>query len=145
MAFWRRKNAAKIIEKSRKFSEKHNVSLNKIPSKFLVEFMNDASLEEDEDLQMLWAKILSGESENPNSFSLKTLEILKVMNKNDAEIFLNLTRFLIIESNEVVFLLNNEKLLEQYKIKYSDLMKLEEYGLIVLDISLVLSLDISTE
>jgi hypothetical protein len=107
--------------------------------------MNDASLEEDEDLQMLWAKILSGESENPNSFSLKTLEILKVMNKNDAEIFLNLTRFLIIESNEVVFLLNNEKLLEQYKIKYSDLMKLEEYGLIVLDISLVLSLDISTE
>jgi ABC-type antimicrobial peptide transport system permease subunit len=80
---------------------------------------------------MLWAKILSGESERPNSFSLKTLEILKNMNRKEAEIFNNLTHFLV-KYNKDIFLFNNDELLKKYNIIFDQLMILEEYGLITL-------------
>ncbi|HSX32520.1 MAG TPA: DUF2806 domain-containing protein [Candidatus Saccharimonadales bacterium] len=140
IAMWRWQNAAKIIERARKFAETHSISPNKIPSKFLVEFMDNASVEEEETLQDIWAKILAKESDNPETFSLRTLNILKLMNKSDAQNFSVLTKFLISHSSEI-FLINDDAILKKYKIDFNNLMKLEELGLIVLNPLLSLQLD----
>jgi len=38
-------------------------------------------------MQILWGKILAEEVKNPNSFSLRTLSILKNISNTDAKIF----------------------------------------------------------
>lgn len=44
----------------------------------------------DETMQRLWAKVLAGETAQPGSFSRKTLSIVEVMTKSDAELFTQL-------------------------------------------------------
>jgi hypothetical protein len=41
----------------------------------------------DTDLQLLWGKVLAGEVTSPGSYSLRTLEILKHLSKEEAELF----------------------------------------------------------
>lgn len=132
VAVWRWKNAKKIIEKARKFSEVHKISLKTIPSKFLVEFLESASLEEEESVQDIWAKILASEGREPNSFSIRTIGALKLMNKNDAETFSSLFRYLINYKNEV-FLPNNDNLFKKYSLNFDKIIQLEELGLINLN------------
>ena len=45
--------------------------------------------------QAVWAKVLQGEIEKPGSFSLKTLEVLRSMGKQDAEDFLKLAQHIL--------------------------------------------------
>jgi uncharacterized repeat protein (TIGR03899 family) len=49
-----------------------------------------------EQMQILWGKILAGEISNPNSFSLRTLEVLRNLTKAEAEIFDRACNYLII-------------------------------------------------
>lgn len=142
IAVWRWQNAAKIIEKSRKFAEAHSISLNKIPSKFLVEFMDNASMEEESTLQDIWARILANESGEPDTYSLRTLNALKFMSKSDAQNFSNLTKYLISHANEI-FIPNDEELLKKYNINFDNLIKLEELGLILLQPMLALQVSIT--
>ena len=48
-----------------------------------------------EDMQKIWARILSGEVENPGRTSFRTLDTLKNMTKRDAEMFRNVCDFVI--------------------------------------------------
>lgn len=48
-----------------------------------------------EDMQRIWARILSGEVESPGRTSLRTLSILKDMSQKDAKIFSNLMEYQI--------------------------------------------------
>jgi hypothetical protein len=41
----------------------------------------------DADLQLLWGKVLAGEVASPGSYSMRTLEILKHLTKEEAELF----------------------------------------------------------
>lgn len=57
--YFRFKNQVKILEKSRKYVEKRNINLKEIPIKILVPLLEQASLEEDESMQELWARLLT--------------------------------------------------------------------------------------
>lgn len=49
----------------------------------------------DDEVQKIWAKILAGEIEEPGSFSVRTLRILKDLSKEEAEYFGDLADFII--------------------------------------------------
>ena len=50
-----------------------------------------------EDMRKLWAKVLSGEIENPGRTSLRALDILKNMTKKDAELFVGVSDYIIAD------------------------------------------------
>ena len=83
----------------------------------------------DEQMQDIWARILSGEINCPGSFSLRTIDVLRNMSKNDAELFNKICSYVIdVESD--AFLPNYETYLEKSGITYSEIMRLGEIGLI---------------
>jgi hypothetical protein len=47
----------------------------------------------DVQMQELWSKVLAGETNTPQSFSRRTLEVLSVLEKSDAEVFEKLANF----------------------------------------------------
>ncbi|MCA9326398.1 DUF2806 domain-containing protein [Candidatus Saccharibacteria bacterium] len=91
--------------------------------------MKTTYVEEEESLQDLWAKLLARESASPETFSMGTLETVKLMSKDDAAIFSQLTKCMSSYNNKV-FLFNQEDLYEKYGITYENLMRIEELGLI---------------
>ena len=82
-------------------------------------------------MQELWARILAGEIKQPNSFSLRTLETLKNISKEEAELYVKVSKFLFYSINSDYCLFKNIPLLEKYNIKFSDILKLMDAGLFV--------------
>lgn len=84
-----------------------------------------------DEMQALWGRILAGEIKQPKSYSLRTLETLKNLNKREAECFLKFGK-LAITSAGTSFIINfkGEKLLEEkYGLSFAERLLLEELGL----------------
>lgn len=113
-------------------------------------FFNIAEDVSNEDMQALWGKILAGEIKKPKSYSLRTLELLKNLSKEEAECFIKFGQF-AIKSNGAAFLINfkGEKLLEEkYKLYFKERLLLEELGLLTandLEFTLPESKDVATD
>jgi uncharacterized repeat protein (TIGR03899 family) len=84
-------------------------------------------------MQQLWGRVLAGEVKSPGSFSLRTLEILRNLKKDEAEIFRKIGRF-ATESAGKTFVADFNNL--QYKseensyITFLEILALKEIGLL---------------
>lgn len=85
-----------------------------------------------EEMQALWGKILAGEIKQPKTYSLRTLELIRNLSKDEANTFIKVSNFAIKAGNaNYLFKTNNEELLRKtYNIKYGDIALLIEIGLI---------------
>lgn len=99
----------------------------------------------DEEMQELWAKILAGEIARPSSFSLKTIDTLRNISRNDAELFVKLCSHSFGLCDQRLFLPRYDDYLDKRGIQYSDIMKLNEYGLIFNNGTISLNLTINKE
>lgn len=86
----------------------------------------------DEEMQMLWGKILADEVKQPKSYSLRTLEMLKNLSKEEAEIFTKFAQLKMTSGDSnIIYNHDNGKFLEsEFGITLSDRLLLIELGLI---------------
>lgn len=85
-----------------------------------------------EEMQALWGKILAGEIKQPKSYSLRTLELIRNLCQNDADVFMKVAKF-AIKSDKSYYLYkgnNEDKLKSEFDINYKDMALLTEIGLI---------------
>ena len=85
-----------------------------------------------EEMQELWARILAGEANNPNTFSKRTVNLVMDLDKGDAELFRTLCRFRWIIDGVVVPVVTNMKtdIYQKYGITFESLSHLESINLI---------------
>ncbi len=85
-------------------------------------------------MQVLWGKMLAGEVVKPKSYSLRTLDTLKNLTKDDAEIFIKVAQA-AIHGAQKAFILNVDTdcdyLRSEFGITFLELLTLKELGLIV--------------
>ncbi|MCG3885857.1 DUF2806 domain-containing protein [Photobacterium leiognathi] len=90
-------------------------------------------------LQTLWAKVLAGEVTTPGTYSLRTLDLLKSLSKNEAELISKLGEFIIdgrvIKGVKGLRGLGNdsetvEKIMTEKGLHFSNLLYLQEIGII---------------
>lgn len=143
IAYWRWKNLVKIAGKVRQVCDEQKLIPKHVSPKFVRHFFEHASLEEDDALQDIWAKILAGEIKQPKSFSLRTLEAVKNMSLEEARLFEGVSKYFVV-SEDSVFLPNNTSLLKKHGVTYSMIMKLEECGMITSQPLLSLNFEIDT-
>lgn len=97
-----------------------------------------------ERMQEIWARIMSGEVNHPGSFSLRTIEVLKNLGQKDAELFEKICSCVIC-SGDYVFVPFYESYLDKSGITYSDIMRLDELGLMNSNGMLVLKVNVTPE
>lgn len=76
---------------------------------WFLRFFESAGNVSNEDMQLLWARILCDEYQKRGSFSFRTLELLRNLSKNEGLLFKSCSRFRIETPYEEVFLLNSEE------------------------------------
>jgi uncharacterized repeat protein (TIGR03899 family) len=89
-----------------------------------------------EEMQKIWGKILAGEIKKPKSFSLRTLDILKNLSREEAQLFTNIAQYCIRVGAQNCFIYhehNGEYLKDTFGIRYVDWLRLIEMGVIVGD------------
>lgn len=88
----------------------------------------------DEKMQKLWAQILAGEIKHPKSYSLRTLEVLRNMTKEEAETFQKVAQFVLLQiKDKEAFIYSDKFVLKEFDVTYSDIIKLVEIGLLQSD------------
>ncbi|MDE2698701.1 MAG: DUF2806 domain-containing protein [Gemmatimonadota bacterium] len=94
-----------------------------------------------EDMQKLWARILSGEVESPGRTSLRTLDILRNMTVSDARMFQTLCTFMM--RNDFVFYDDSVK--DINGLIYNVLLHLQDCGLVSIGPQLQITLNFTDE
>lgn len=92
----------------------------------LFQIAKDVSSEE---MQLIWGKILAGEIAQPGSFSLKTLDVIRNLTKEDAEAFQKVMP-LVMRDRTKYFITSSSEILSRLNIDYETLLRLDECGLL---------------
>lgn len=75
-----------------------------------------------------WAKVLASEIRNPNSFSLRTLNLMSMLSRQEAETIRKLAKYVVYSSSEKEAYILNSKQIEE--IEFDDILLLGELKLI---------------
>lgn len=139
----RQNNIESIINQAVK-SLPDTVSSEPVDPDWISRFFDECKDVSNENLQIIWGRLLSGEVATPGSCSRKTLTILKDLNHNDAQIFNMLCKLIWHEGNNLIIPYRGDIKLEGqlkgYNIFYHDLLHLDSLGLIHYDLDIALNL-----
>lgn len=119
-------NQAQIVQKAIPLLKESN-NPKDLDEDWLNEFMDKARLVSDEEFQMLWARILAGEIDRKNSFSIRTLNKVKSMSKNEAETFSRIAR-LAMGNSKRKYVVEDKQINEKHGLRLDDIIALEECG-----------------
>ena len=82
-----------------------------------------------EHMQRLWGKILAGEVKSPGSFSLRALELIKTISKDEAETLSRVKKY-ITATKRVCFIWSIVVDNPKYDIVFDDIFNLTQAGII---------------
>ena len=89
-------NVKSVLEKaSSHFTEGEKVSDEPVDADWTNRFIGIVEDISDETLQDIWGRILAGEVKRPNSYSLRTLDLLRNITKEEAELFVKASKYYI--------------------------------------------------
>ena len=126
----KQQNIESVIDYAKEaLKEEKKVSKIPVNQTWLSNFFESAGHVEEDDLQKIWGKLLAGEIKQPNSYSLRTLHILKNMSKKEALLFKETCK-LVMRYNALYFIPSREDIVKKYEIHYPDISLLEQCGLI---------------
>lgn len=126
----RQKNIENVVAVAGKVLQAEvTVSEEPVNQDWVTRFFDIAQDVSDEEMQTLWGRILAGEIKQPKSYSLRTLEILRNMTKEEAEIFQKVAQFALSQGDDT-FLFSSNEVLKKIGISYSYIAELIEIGLL---------------
>ncbi len=119
-------NLDRIIDKVQKETREENFNDLCAPKKdFFLKYLSEGALISSDDLQEIWAKLLIHECEKPNSISKRTLDTVKNLNSNEAELFTRVLNY-SLEDGTIFKMLCNENT----DMNFMNLSMLQDVGLI---------------
>lgn len=140
----KQENIENIINSAKDILEKEqedSISSKDVNEDWLMRFFNSVQDISDEKMQLLWGKILAGEIKQPSSFSLRSLDAMTKMSKDEAQLFEELSSY-VINFRGTYAILNNDDLNKKYSISYGQILALEECGIIDSSTTMSLSLGV---
>lgn len=121
-----------------------SVSDTPVDDDWINTFFDSVANVSSEQMQIIWSKILSGEVEKPGRFSLRTLNTLKCLTKFDASIIKKIIPFSICAQDNYIIILDHD-LLDKFGISYSDLLLLQDIGIVQINTNMVLNVIVNGE
>ncbi len=127
----KQENIENITGKAIPLLEK-NSSPQDIDDDWIANFFDKCRIVSDEDMQTLWAKVLAGEANAPNSFSKRTVNFLASLDKADAELFVKLCAFgflYAVDFHPLIFK-TDDAIYNSHEVNFGALRHLDDIGLI---------------
>ena len=99
---------------------------------WVVNFFDKSRIVSDEQMQDLWARVLSGEANAPGSFSKRTVHALAGLDRSDAQLFTDLAGFLWHSDGRPIPLVFDVEatIYTSRRINFASLSHLEDVGLV---------------
>lgn len=128
----KQENIESVVDSAYQLLEQEEtVSNEPVDNGWMIRFMNSVGDISNKELQELWGKILAGEIKQPHSISLRTLNIISNLSRQDAELFMKYCPFVLLDDEKSACIIREDKeTMQKYDMKYNDILKLDECGLL---------------
>lgn len=108
---------------------------NAIDDSWILSFLDKSGLVSEEQLQIIWSRVLAGEANRSHTVSKRLLHNLSIMSQKDAFNFVNLSKFCFYDKvvdlvHPLIFIKRYPKLYADWNITTQILNELEEFFLI---------------
>ena len=134
----KQQNIEAIVDKAYEELQKETeVTSEPVDDDWLVRFFNSVEDISDDTMRTIWGRILAGEIVKPKSYSARTLDALKNISRNEAELFQTLASY-ALSWDKTVILLYDVSTHSNYNLRYDRLALLNECRLI--DLSAIATL-----
>ncbi|MBI4186006.1 MAG: DUF2806 domain-containing protein [Chloroflexi bacterium] len=98
---------------------------------WITNFFDKCRIVSDEEMQLLWAKVLAGEANFPGTYSKRTVNSLVSLDKTDAQLFTNLCSFVwVIGTATPLIYDEGASIYNDQQIRFNTLTHLDDIGLI---------------
>jgi hypothetical protein len=109
----------------------NSVSSDDVDDDWIARFFRYAEDVSSEEMQILWGRVLAGEVSKPNSFSIRTLELLKSLSKEEAQLFEKVSNISFKSlHNSFILKPDNRQFLRSLGVTYEDILLLRDVGLL---------------
>lgn len=123
-------NIESIINQSFEELETQSVdNYDEVDKDWILKFFNSIENISDENMQKVWAKILSGKIKTPKNYTLRTIDVLSNLSKEDCE-FISFVKQFVFQSGNDYYLYNNQEMLQKYGVDFDKLSYLQELNII---------------
>lgn len=126
----RQLNTERTLSLSPKYLEGAELPEQKVETDWATRFFDIVQDVSNEEVQELWAKILAGEILKPGSFSLRTLEAIRNLSREEAMLFTEKACPLVL-NNQYIYKINDKSSLSDYNLPFGDILRLREAGLLL--------------
>lgn len=107
------------------------VSQEPIDPDWVATFFNQSQDIGNETMQSLWSRILAGEVASPGAFSVRTLNALRTLQQEDAELFANACNYAVLNGETPVLVTDgSHRYFKRRDLSNYDLLHLQALGLI---------------
>ncbi|MCY4101675.1 MAG: DUF2806 domain-containing protein [bacterium] len=136
------RNISSVVQKSLDLVVDEEVSDHEPDHDWTARFFNYVQDVSSEEMQLLWAKVLAGEADRQGSTSIRSLAILRDLNKRTADLFRRLVSLPVSLGQDGHFLDSRapslhgnagSNSLREYGLSFDQLNVLNEHGLIIAD------------
>jgi hypothetical protein len=111
-----------------------DAEVEQLDEDWVAHFFKQCDTVSNDNMQSIWAKVLSGEATKTGSFTKRTVNFIASMDKNDAELFTKFCQFVFDSGKKIPLVLNaDEPIIKNSNINFSDLIHLSKIGLIDFD------------
>lgn len=111
---------------------------------WIAQFFNQCEDVSDEQMQSLWSKLLAGEVTQPGTYSIRTIDLVRVLHKNDAELFTRVCTYFWREETGSAYYFRADEIDRYLRSKgiifFNDFLQLRGLGLLEVGPNLTLSL-----
>ena len=114
-----------VLHASNELNDDSEVSDEPVDDYWATRFFDMASDISGEDMQIIWGKILAGEIKCPNSYSIRTLELLRSLTTQEIQALKETLPYIIVMNSDY-FIISVEDILKKYNINFNRISMLIE-------------------
>lgn len=139
--YWKMKNYAEIAKRADELKSDQKKEIPTQSFDWHTRFYEACGNISDDEMQEIWSAVLSGEINNPGSYSLRTLDCLRNISKEEAKLFKKVCEC-SVKVGGTVFLPCFGGIMEKNGITYDDVIRMDDCGLVKSDSGITISLDV---
>lgn len=126
----RQKNIDDIVDiAANQLKDEKEVPQDKVKADWATRFFNTVQDISDEEMKLIWGKLLAGEIKTPGSYSLRAIELLKNLTSEEALLFTEASKLALKRAHDIV-IIQSDNINNDYGLTFDKILTLTDAGLL---------------
>jgi hypothetical protein len=126
----RQKNIDDVVDiAANQLKGENEVPKDKVSVDWATRFFNTVQDISEDEMKLIWGKLLAGEVKSPGSYSLRAIELLKNLTPDEALLFTEVSKFAFKRAREII-IIQSDNINNDFGLTFDKILTLTDAGLL---------------